>query len=46
MAFATLDWVSSYNERRLLEPIGDIPPAELEQMYCQNQTSSVIEAGL
>jgi hypothetical protein len=26
--FATLDWVDWFNHRRLLEPIGDIPPAE------------------
>jgi transposase InsO family protein len=28
--FATLDWVDGYNNRRLLEPIGNIPPAEAE----------------
>ena len=33
--FATLDWVSWFNEQRLLGPIGDIPPAEFEQMYYQ-----------
>ena len=27
---ATLEWVNWYNHRRLLEPIGDIPPAEAE----------------
>ena len=26
--FATLDWVDWFNHRRLLEPIGDMPPAE------------------
>ena len=44
--FATLDWVSWYNDRRLFGPIGDIPPAEFEQMYYQCQTSGFIEAGL
>ena len=44
--FATLDWVSWYNERRLLEPIGDIPPTEFEQMYYQEQPSGLVEAGL
>ena len=44
--FATLDWVSWYNERRLLEPIGDIPPAEFEQLYYQNQKSGLSEARL
>jgi putative transposase len=28
--FATLEWVDWFNTRRLLEPIGNIPPAEAE----------------
>jgi len=28
--FATLDWVCWYNEKRLPEPIGDIPRVEFE----------------
>jgi putative transposase len=31
--FATLEWVDWFNTRRLLEPIGHIPPAEAEQRY-------------
>lgn len=31
--FATLEWVDCFNNRRLLEPIGNIPPAEAEQRY-------------
>ena len=31
--FATLEWVDWFNHRRLLEPIGNIPPAEAEQQY-------------
>ncbi len=30
---ATLEWVSWFNNRRLLEPIGYIPPAEAEANY-------------
>jgi putative transposase len=30
---ATLDWVDWFNHRRLLGPIGDIPPAEAEANY-------------
>ena len=30
--FATL-WVDWFNNRRLLEPIGNIPPAEAEERY-------------
>jgi transposase InsO family protein len=28
--YATLEWVDWFNNRRLLEPIGHIPPAEAE----------------
>jgi putative transposase len=31
--FATLEWVDWFNHRRLLEPIGNIPPAEAEEKY-------------
>jgi putative transposase len=31
--FATLAWVDWFNNRRLLEPIGNIPPAEAEAVY-------------
>ena len=31
--FATLEWVDWFNNTRLLEPIGYVPPAEFEQAY-------------
>jgi putative transposase len=31
--FATLEWVDWFNNRRLLEPIGNMPPAEAEARY-------------
>jgi putative transposase len=31
--FATLEWVDWFNNRRLSEPIGNIPPAEAEERY-------------
>ena len=31
--FATLEWVDWFNNRRLLEPIGNIPPAEAEANF-------------
>ena len=31
--FATLGWVDWFNTRRLLGPIGDVPPAEFEAQY-------------
>jgi hypothetical protein len=30
---ATLEWVDWFNHRRLMGPIGNIPPAEAEQRY-------------
>ena len=30
---ATLEWVDWFNMRRLLGPIGDVPPAEFEAQY-------------
>jgi transposase InsO family protein len=37
---ATLRWVDWFNHRRLLEPIGNIPPAEAEENYHQQLTGS------
>ena len=34
--YATLEWVDWFNHQRLLEPIGNIPPAELEAAYYQS----------
>ena len=34
--FATLEWVHWFNHRRLLEPIGNVPPAEIEASYPQS----------
>jgi transposase InsO family protein len=31
--FATLEWVDWFNHRRLLEPVGNVPPAEAEARY-------------
>jgi transposase InsO family protein len=31
--YATLEWVDWFNHRRLLEPIGHVPPAELEAAF-------------
>jgi transposase InsO family protein len=38
--FATLEWVAWYNTRRLLEPIGYVPPDEFERAYYSRQTAS------
>ncbi|WP_423915837.1 IS3 family transposase [Caballeronia sp.] len=39
---ATLEWVDWFNNRRLLEPIGNIPPAELEAAYYEQLAGSTI----
>jgi len=40
---ATLNWVDWFNNRRLLEPIGNIPPAEAEANYhCQSAGSAAM----
>ena len=36
--YATLEWVDWFNHRRLLESIGNIPPAELEATYHQSMS--------
>ena len=41
---ATLEWVDWFNNRRLLEPIGDVPPAEYEMMYYQKIEESAMAA--
>jgi transposase InsO family protein len=37
---ATLEWVSWFNQHRLLEPIGYIPPAEAEAHYWRQQAQA------
>jgi putative transposase len=38
--YATLEWVDWFNHRRLLEPIGHVPPAEFEAAYDQREDPS------
>ena len=42
--YATLEWVDWFNNRRLLEPIGNVPPAELEQAYYRQLEGSAMVA--
>jgi transposase InsO family protein len=42
--YATLEWVDWFNNRRLLKPIGDIPPVELEMAYYRQEEESAIAA--
>jgi transposase InsO family protein len=36
---ATLEWVNWYNNKRLLEPIGYVPPVEYEQQHEERQAA-------
>ncbi|WP_155617016.1 integrase core domain-containing protein, partial [Xanthomonas translucens] len=42
--WATLNWVDWFNNRRLLEPIGNIPPAEAEANYDSYSHESAMSA--
>jgi transposase InsO family protein len=40
--FATLTWVDWFNNRRLLEPLGHIPPVEYERAYYDAATTRAV----
>lgn len=42
--FATLEWVDWFNHRRLMEPLGNIPPAEAEQRHYASQEQQALAA--
>ena len=42
--YATLEWVDWFNNRRLLEPIGNIPPAEAEANFYAALETEVMAA--
>jgi len=42
--FATLEWVDWFNNRRLLEPIGHVPPAEAEARYYEQMRTLALAA--
>ena len=42
--YATLEWVDWFNNRRLLESIGNVPPAELEMQYLRQRSESATPA--
>ena len=44
--FATLGWVHWFNNRRLLEPLGNQPPVEFEAAYYREEEIPVAVAGL
>ena len=41
---ATLEWVDWFNNRRLFEPIGIIPPVEYETLYYEQQENQAMVA--
>ena len=44
--YATLEWVDWFNRRRLLEPLGYVPPVEFEAAYYRSQENPATGAGL
>ena len=40
LEYATLEWVDWFNHRRLLEPIGHLPPAEFEAAFKREEDPS------
>ena len=40
--YATLEWVDWFNHRRLLEPIGHLPPAEFEAAHWRTEAPGSI----
>jgi transposase InsO family protein len=44
--YATLEWVHWFNTKRLLEPIGNIPPVEFEKLFYDGQDRLAVGAGL
>jgi putative transposase len=43
---ATLTWVDWFNKRRLLEPLGYVPPSEFETAYYDKQRNPAMVVGL
>lgn len=39
--YATLEWVAWYNSQRLMQPLGDIPPAKFEAQHYHTQAAAV-----
>ena len=46
LELSTLEWVWWFNHHRLLKPIGDIPPAELEEQFRTRLTTQAETVGL
>jgi transposase InsO family protein len=44
--FATLEWVAWFNNVGIFEPIGNIPPVELEELYYQRHEVPALVAVL
>jgi transposase InsO family protein len=42
--FAALEWVHWFNHHRLLEPIGNIPPADVEPSYYRSTSEPAVAA--
>lgn len=43
---ATLEWVHWFNTKRIMEPIGYVPPAEFDRRYYTGEQALPVAAGL
>ena len=41
-----LEWVNWYNNRRLLKPIGNVPPVEYEEVHYRSQETLDMVVGV
>jgi putative transposase len=44
--YATLEWVAWFNQRRLLQPLGYLPPAEYEEQFYRAQATQPVVGAL
>ena len=42
--YATLEWEDWYSNKRFLGPLGDVPPAEFEAAYYEQEYDQAIAA--
>lgn len=42
--YATLEWVAWFNQQRLMEPLGYLPPAEYEEPFYRTHAETAVEA--
>jgi len=44
--YATLEWVAWFNQQRLLQPLGYVPPAVFEEQFARAQAAQTVAVAL